>query len=155
MGQDTEFRSDLAAALLMEKIVRETYASARSSDIQPLQWSILRYIERTPVKDCAVSRIADYLGLTHAPVVRAAKTLVKRGLINQRPNPIDARSNVLSLTDLGYETLATDPILVVVDRLKRLPEGEREVFKRLIRSLSITPGKNEIGGNEKTSRRRR
>ncbi len=154
MGQDTEFRSDLAAALLIEKIVRETYASARSKDIQPLQWSILRYVGRAAEQECTVIRIAAYLGLTHAPVVRAAKTLVKRGLIDQKPNPLDARSNILSLTEMGYESLATDPILGVVDRLQRLSEGEREVFKRLIRSLSITPEQNEIGGNEKTSHRR-
>lgn len=154
MGQDAEFKSDLAAALLIEKIIRETYASARSSDIQPLQWSILRYVERTPAQDCAASRIAAYLGLTHAPVVRAVKTLVKRGLIKQERNPRDARSNILSLTELGYETLTADPILKVVERLQRLPEGERELFKRLVRSLSITPEQNEIGGNEKTSRRR-
>ena len=154
MGQDAEFRSDLAAALLIEKIVRETYASARSKEIQPLQWSILRYVGRSTEQECTMIRIAAYLGLTHAPVVRAIKTLVKRGLIDQKPNPFDARSHVLSLTELGYEKLATDPILGVVERIQRLPEGEREVFKRLIRSLSITPEQNEIGGNEKTSRRR-
>ena len=42
MNDTNDRRSTYAAAMLMEKLVRDIYAMKGSGEIQPLQWTILR-----------------------------------------------------------------------------------------------------------------
>lgn len=151
MQNGAEMRSDRAAVILIEKMVRDMYQSKASSEIQPLQWSILRYLERTPEPRRTMSWVTSFLGLTHAPVVRAINTLVRRGLVEQQPNPTDARSNILSLTVIGLNTLANDPILGVVRRMSNLPDGEREQFRKTVRTLAMDLNNEEVGAGENSS----
>lgn len=128
-------KADYAAALLLEKIVRDTYSVRDSGYIQPLQWSILRYLGSEPVHRCTMTNVRSFLGLTHAPVVRAINTLVKRGLVEQRTNPSDARSKLLALTNAGSETVRTDPMRRVAKLIASLPDSDREKFQLVIREL--------------------
>ena len=128
-------KADYAAALLLEKIVRDTYSVRDSGYIQPLQWSILRYLGSGPVHRCTMTNVRSFLGLTHAPVVRAINTLVKRGLVEQRTNPSDARSKLLALTNAGSETVRTDPMRRVAKLIASLPDSDREKFQLVIREL--------------------
>ncbi len=130
--------SDLAAAALVEQMVRTAYGSRVSADIQPLQWSIIRYISRTPRERCTLSWIKSYLGRTHAPVSRAIKKLVERELIVPRPNPDDARSSLLELTETGMEIAKADPLLRIVDSIGKLPPGDRKRFRDLVRTVALT-----------------
>jgi DNA-binding MarR family transcriptional regulator len=155
MHHSDQNRNDMAAAILLEKIVRDMYVSKASSEIQPLQWSILRYLRQSPEDRCNVARIKDFLGLTHSPVVRAVNTLVKRGLAEQRTNPSDARSKIVSPTELGLGTLAQDPILKVAERIRRLPEDERERLHKIIRALALDTGNWGSSGDEESSTDRR
>ncbi len=122
----------------MERVVRDAYGSMCSSEIQPLQWSILRYLDAFPKRRCTMSLVAAFLGLTHAPVVRAISTLVKRGLVEQVANPEDARSKLLVLSKTGVEMLHTDPILKIVERLWALPEIDLITFKKSIRAMALS-----------------
>ncbi|RBO55181.1 hypothetical protein DSD19_00055 [Rhodovulum sp. BSW8] len=131
-------RSDLAAAVLMERIVRDAYDSKSSSAIQPLQWSILRYVERSPEDRCTLTLIASYLGLTHAPVSRAVRTMRDRGLVGQRSHPRDARSAIISLTEAGRAALELDPIRKIGLLVGTLPDSERAAIKRALRSIAIS-----------------
>ena len=144
-------RNDIAAAILLEKIARDMYASKASREIQPLQWSILRYLRQSPEDRCTVARIKDFLGLTHAPVVRAVSTLAKRGLVALKSNPSDARSRIILLTDSGFRALAEDPILRVVESIRRLSEDERERFRKTIRALALDISDWGPSGDEESS----
>jgi DNA-binding MarR family transcriptional regulator len=140
-------RSNYAAALLMEKIVRDTYSMKGSGEIQPLQWSILRYLQTAQTQGCTVSKISGFLGMTHAPVVRAVNTLARRGLVGQTANPEDARSKLLSLTPKGIDKMKDDPILRVVRYLESQPPLEQEQFKKFVRTLVLRTGVSEHGDN--------
>ncbi len=145
MATTQENRSELAAAMLLEKIVRDTYSAKSSKEIQPLQWSILRYLDRNPAQRCTMSWVKSFLGLTHAPVVRAINTLVSRELVRQEPNPNDARSNLLFLTEQGKRALELDPIAKVANRMRELPEEERKTLMRSIRSLALSTASAKEG----------
>lgn len=136
-------KSDIAAAILLEKVIRDSYDKKAASEIQPLQWSILRYLEGAPEPRRTMTWIRSYLGLTHAPVVRAINTLKKRDLVIQTEYPDDARSKLLSLTESGLETLKSDPILGVAQHLHSLPEEERQMFRNLIRTLAMNTGNSD------------
>ncbi|MBK5922335.1 hypothetical protein CCR90_00805 [Rhodovulum sulfidophilum] len=130
-------RSDLAAAVLMERIVRGAYDTRNSSEIQPLQWSILRYLDGFAEDRCTLTLITSFLGLTHAPVSRAVRTMRDRGLVRQRSHPRDARSAIILLTDAGRSALELDPIRKIALLLGTLPDADRSAIKRALRSIAI------------------
>jgi DNA-binding MarR family transcriptional regulator len=127
----------IASVVLLERFVRDIYPAKHSSAVQPLQWSILRYISRMPAERCEVRWIAQYLGITRAPVTRAIATLEARNLVCQSTSGVDARTNTVTLTDLGLATLADDPILSAADRIRGLSEVEQAQFIKSIRSLAL------------------
>lgn len=128
-------KKDVAAAILMEKIVRDVYSNKGSREVQPLQWSILRYLERATANSSDLTSIARFLGLTLSPVSRAVQTLERRGLVTKRPDPQSGRAVVVSLSSEGLATLEADPILKIAKKINVLPEDEREQFRNALRSL--------------------
>jgi DNA-binding MarR family transcriptional regulator len=155
MGENSDQRSSFAAALLLESIIRRIYSEKSSCEIQPLQWSILRYLDSSPKTGCTVSKISGFLGVTHAPVVRAITTLTKRGLVTQSENPADARSKLLSLTPKGIAKMTSDPILRVVDYLEAQPRLEREQFKKFIRGMVLSTQGDGFADDAKDTANRR
>lgn len=128
----------VAAALLIERTARDIYEERSSSAVQPLQWSILRFLESSPTSDARVAVIAKYLGTHHAPVSRAVATLAKRGLVEKDTRAGPARTAPIVLTDLGREALEQDPIKKVAERLETLPERERRVFEKVLTYLAMS-----------------
>lgn len=130
-------KSDLAAAVLIEKIVRATYPSREPGAIQPLQWSILRFLARASKEQCTAHMVANFLGITAAPTSRAIQTLVKRGFLKQEKNKLDARSNILILLEPAQEALKQDPLIRLAECVSNLPEGDKAVFKKALERLVI------------------
>ena len=126
-----------AAATLLERMIRDIYGDKGSSAVQPLQWSILRYLRKTSADRNELRWIARYLGLTRAPVARALKTLESRGYVEQAISPADNRTKTVSLTVEGREKLNEDPIKVIADRILSLPKAEKLQFIRSIRTISL------------------
>jgi DNA-binding MarR family transcriptional regulator len=144
MKYEVDNKRLIASVVLMERLVRDIYPARQSSAIQPLQWSILRYISRMPVERCEVRWIAQFLGLTRAPVTRAIATLEARNLVNQKVSCVDARMKTVTLTEFGAETLLDDPIKLAAVRIRTLPDADQEQFVRAIRSLALEEGREEI-----------
>lgn len=150
-------KASVAAAVLLERLIRDTYTARHSSEIQPLQWSILRYLARTPEDQRQLRRIAPFLNLTPSPVARAIITLAQRGLVTQSISKADSRIKTITLTRLGLEALEQDPIVAVASRIEALPERERQDFIRSVRTLALDTAHHpkpvdEDGGNTDTSR---
>lgn len=131
--QNTEFR----VLLLLERAVRQTYADRRSSAIQPLQWSILRYLYDEPQPRRQLRHLAEYLNLTRAPVARAVKTLEARKFVVQADGLADMRTKTIDLTTAGVEVLASDPMKSVARRLASLPETDRAFFRDVIEQVFL------------------
>lgn len=144
MTQDVDNKKLIASVVLLERFVRDIYPTKHSSAIQPLQWSILRYLERMPVERCEPRWIAKFLGLTRAPVTRAIATLERHDYVHQITNGDDARTKTIALTPLGSSTLASDPILDAVKQIRALPEIEQTHFINAIRSIAL----NSVGSND-------
>ena len=134
--------------MLIEKLVRDIYKSRAPGEIQPLQWSILRFLERAETGQRTVGWISRYLGLTPAPVSRALNTLSKRGLVASEPNPEDARSRMIWLTPLGKRTVAQDPLLELAKKLRALPEADRLNLQAVLQTLVLdTQTQDREGAN--------
>ncbi len=144
-GSNDMQKSDLAAALLIEKVVRDAYSARRPGEVQPLQWAILRYLQRAEDTQRTPTWIARYVGVTAAPVSRALKTLEARGAILTSPSQRDARSIDVRLTPLGEALLREDPIRYVAAQIAHLPEDERAHFKQTLQTLVQRLGTNGKG----------
>jgi DNA-binding MarR family transcriptional regulator len=137
MKQEVDDKRLIASVVLLERFVQDIYPAKQSSAIQPLQWSILRYLVRTPSDRCEVRWIAQFLGLTRAPVTRAIATLEARNMVSQQVSGVDARTKTVTLTEFGIRTLVQDPILLAVERIRILPKADQELFVRSVRSLAL------------------
>tara|TARA_R110002094_G_scaffold109225_3_gene106939 strand:- start:7490 stop:7933 length:444 start_codon:yes stop_codon:yes gene_type:complete len=135
--QESDVKKLIASVVLLERFVRDIYPAKHSSAIQPLQWSILRYLARMPYDRCEVRWIAQFLGLTRAPVTRAVATLEDRNFVSQETSSQDARTKTITLTDLGIATLESDPIMDAADRIRALPEIDQAQFINSVRSLAL------------------
>ncbi|HMR36369.1 MarR family transcriptional regulator [uncultured Paracoccus sp.] len=125
----------LASAVLLEKVVRDAYEKRQSSEVQPLQWSILRYLSMSSEDRSTISWIAGFLGITHAPVVRAVKTLQQRNYVALHPNPADGRSKIVRLSEQGLAQLNDDPLLAVAERIEMLAEDEKMALISSVKQL--------------------
>lgn len=127
----------VAAALLMERTVRQVYEDRTSSAVQPLQWAILRFLQSRPTSDARVATIAKYLGTTHAPISRAISTLTNRGLVAKVDGDGSSRTAPLVLTEKGRQMLTYDPILQVAKKIAALPDRERKLFEQVLMALAM------------------
>ena len=144
MKEGVDSKRLMASVVLLERFVRDMYTTKHSSSIQPLQWSILRYLARSSADRCEVRWIARFLGLTRAPVTRAIATLEARKLVSQQISGEDARTKTVTLTELGVKALAEDPIVLAAERIRILPEIDQEQFVRSIKSLALNFGSNDL-----------
>ena len=135
--KSADTKTDLAAAVLIERLVQDSYAPRVSDAIQPLQWSIMRYLNNATELRRTMSHARDFLGLTHAPVVRAIKKLGTRGLVAYAPHPTDSRSAILNLTDAGRDALDSDPMLRIVERMHKLSSDERRFLQKVVQKLAL------------------
>ena len=127
----------VGVALIMEELVRSAYRDRQSKDVQPLQWSILRYLSTSSVTGVPLTSIAAYCGVTAAPVSRAIKTLEKRGFVQKDEKQEDRRSLSVRITSQGLEALEDDPILRIAYKLNQLTEEEMRVVARCLRRIIL------------------
>jgi DNA-binding MarR family transcriptional regulator len=140
MTEELDDKKLIASVVLLERFIRDIYPTKHSSAIQPLQWSILRYLDRMPVERCEPRWIAKFLGLTRAPVTRAIATLERHDYVQQIDSGDDARTKTIALTPIGIKTLASDPILNAVKHIRALPKDDQAQFINSIRSIALNSG---------------
>ena len=139
MGEDK--RKLIGLATLYEQVVRATYDKRGPSELQPAQWSALRFFQRAGKGARTVSGLAAYLGVTMGPASRAARALERNGLLVSERNPDDARSVIFTLTPDGIARLRDDPLIRLVRALGNLDAPEQEALSQIVLKLSKSLGK--------------
>lgn len=86
-----------ASGQLITEIDRGTRA-AGFTDLRPTHGFIFARIASSPV---GVTEIADHLGVTKQAASQLVDELVRKGYVNKRPHPTDARAKLVVLTDRG------------------------------------------------------
>lgn len=111
-------------ALLMEQTCRQVYDHKQPQALHAVQWSALRYFNNLEETARNVAGLAAYLGVTSGPASRTAASLVKRNFLSSAPSPLDSRSRLFAITDLGRSTLCNDPINHAAATLNGLNDDE-------------------------------
>ncbi len=107
-GSDGTFRALIQDILVMAKELQALRARlARSLGVSEPQYRVFLAIAQLEAKDgVSVSQVAGHLGLSGAFVTMETRGLVRRGLVVKRPDPLDGRAVLLSLTEKGRGSLA-------------------------------------------------
>ncbi|MFC5356252.1 MarR family winged helix-turn-helix transcriptional regulator [Azospirillum himalayense] len=117
-------------ATVVENTSRLLHASGHAEGLYPAQWVALRYFAEMSEAQRTASALARFQDLAIASVARTVVTLVDKGLLTKRPNPRDARADVLDLTEKGRELLKNDPRLALERALAEIPDEDIESYAR-------------------------
>lgn len=112
-------------AALAERIGRLLDTGAHGSGLLPVHWEVLRYLDRANRFSRSPVALTAYLGSTKSTVSQTVKTLEQKGLVRIRVEPGDRRRRRLSLTALGRQRLAHDPLSRLTDAVHQLPRAAR------------------------------
>lgn len=138
-----------ATAGLLERIGRLLATDAHSSGLAPVQWEVLRYLDRANEFSRSSAALTAYLGSTKGTVSQTVKALEQRGLVTNQPSKQDRRRNRLSLTATGKKLLLDDPMMVWPRALSALPETEQQRFhqtlEKLVRDRLQSQGRQAFG----------
>lgn len=111
--------------------------AARELDVHGLSFSEVRLLNalRTDAEGRRPSDLAAELHLTPSGVTRALLPLEKRGIVERRRDPGDARSSLAALTPAG-RTLVNEALEHAGERstriLRRLSVGQAKQLQRLL-----------------------
>jgi DNA-binding MarR family transcriptional regulator len=110
----------------LERLTRLIRADEHTGDLNPAQWSALRYLSRCNRFSNAPAALTRYLGATKGTVSQTLIALQRKGLIEKSARPGEARSVVLSITEEGERRLQADPWRILDELLGRRHEEQEQ-----------------------------
>jgi DNA-binding MarR family transcriptional regulator len=102
------------------------------------QYKIIKYLYAAPADSVRLVDLEAFYSMTHPAVIDVVKVLEKKGYCERIPNPADARSKILSLTERAYaergelEALGDEMEEAVT---ANLDDAERTQLAALLRKL--------------------
>lgn len=107
-------------------------------DITPSQFKVLKFVMRSPEGTVRQVDVEHCFSMTNPTVTGLVNNLEKNGLVKRAPNPKDARSKVIVLTDKA-KGMQTDLLKVGAsledEFTKELDADEKEQLKALLKKL--------------------
>ena len=123
------------AALTFEKMANPLL---QKYDLTDAQYKMLKYLFAHQAEAVRQVDLEKYYSMTHPTAIGLLDTLEKKGFVIRRPNPEDARSRVISLTDKSLSM--QDKLVGMGETLekeftKALTEEERTQLVKLLQKL--------------------
>jgi DNA-binding MarR family transcriptional regulator len=122
-------------ASLIEQLARYVNSLCWTEDMQPAQWSALRYFALAGTRARTVMGLATFQGTNPATASRTIAVLTRRGLLDSVPVADDRRSRTINLTESGRDLLARDPLLRVEEAVGTMPTALQARFGADIQGL--------------------
>lgn len=102
-------------------------------ELTPTQWAALAKLWQTG--PTSQNRLGRLTGMDASTIRGVVNRLIKRGLVDTRPDPEDARLLLIGLTREGtqlYRALAAQALAITEETLSPLDKTERETLMRLL-----------------------
>ncbi len=106
-------KTDADPVEALERLTRLIRAEEHTGDLNPAQWSALRYLARCNRFSNSPAGLTRYLGATKGTISQTLMALERKGLITKSARPEEARSIALVLTEAGEQRLLADPWTVL------------------------------------------
>lgn len=110
-------------------------------ELHSADFAVLATLVRLAAESVPQRGLGAELGLSAATISLRVDRLVRRGLVERRPDPDDGRGTLISLTARGrelFEACAPDHLVNAEDLLAGLTEAERDDLGRLLGKLLYT-----------------
>jgi len=124
-------------AALLERVGRLLSAEAHAEGLLPVQWEVLRYLERANRFSRTAAAITAYLGITKGTVSQTLNALEANGLVKKRVSAKDRRSKHLTLTKKGLGMLRRDPLAATVRAIDGLGSSVQQALHKNLESLLV------------------
>lgn len=102
--------SSAQIAVLVERLGRLARGLQHRGGTKPVQWEVLRYLQRANRISRNPGALADFLGSTRGTVSQTLITLEKKGLLVRSPSRFDGRGMEVELTEAGRKLIADNPL---------------------------------------------
>lgn len=123
----------------------DSRALAKQTSLNPSQFILLQLLKSK--KFMTPGEIAKNMSLAHATVSTLTEKLRKNGLVKREASSTDKRSQTISLTELGRETLFKAPDILqrhFEKRFETIREEEQEQIVFVLKQLSSILGADDI-----------
>ncbi len=123
----------------------DSRALAKQSNLNPSQFILLQLLNSK--KFMTPGEIAKNMSLAHATVSTLTEKLRKTGLVRRETCTADKRSQTISLTELGRETLFNAPDILqrrFEKQFENVREEEQEQIVFVLKQLSSILGADDI-----------
>ena len=122
-------------ASLIERIGRLLNSDAHAGGLLPVQWEVLRYLDRANRFSRTPAALTAYLGLTKGTVSQTLRVLEGRGLVHKGVDPRDRRRKRLSLSGKARRVLMNDPLAATAAAATHLSDPRRESLAGALESI--------------------
>jgi DNA-binding MarR family transcriptional regulator len=126
------------SAELMYQAVRLAQGGDGDTDLNPAEWTALRYLARANQTSRTPSALAKFQATTRGTTSQVIKALENGGYLVRLQSKTDKRNVNLSLTDKGRQALARDPFDGLIHAVGSLePEAQETMHVNLLRVLGV------------------
>ncbi len=122
-------------AALIERIGRLLNTEAHSEGLLPVQWEVLRYLNKANRFSRTPAALTAYLGLTKGTVSQSLNTLETRGLVKKQVDRHDRRSKQLFLTKKADSLLLRDPLDGTVSAINELTKSSQQGIAKGLQAI--------------------
>ena len=128
-GRDDDVSAGPILARL-ERLSRLIRSASQTEGLNAAQWEALRYLARANSFSNSPGALARYLGATKGTISQTVMALIKKGAIAKTSRGDDARSVVLTLTEVGQKALHDDPLLAQEKTIGKLGDKTAKRFAK-------------------------
>jgi DNA-binding MarR family transcriptional regulator len=125
-----------AVADVIAHIGRRLQSLAYSENLNPAQWSLLRFLARSNVSARTSTGFSRFHLTTKTAAAQTVDALVRKKLVRSTAHPHDQRAKLLELTAAGARMLQRDPMNELVAALERLPPEDLHQLARITSALA-------------------
>jgi len=123
-------------AVLLEQTARMIHIQSHRGGLFSAQWTALRYFAFQPEHLRTTADLMRYQGISLTTAARTVRTLIKRGLIETKPNPRSKRAHLNEVTAEGFRLLENDPLHDLERVLMRLSPERRTALALVLEDLT-------------------
>lgn len=120
---------------LLERLGRQIVNDGHHQGLKPVQWEVLRFLDRANRFSRSPTALTTYLGSTKGTVSQTLMALERKGWVRKQPLARDKRSVELQLTAAGRELLTHDPLSRLEGAVDPIASEQRVELEAMLRRI--------------------
>jgi DNA-binding MarR family transcriptional regulator len=125
-----------AVSDVLEHIGRRMQKLAYSENLNPAQWTLLRFLAHSNPSARTPTGFARFHLTTKNAAAQTIDALLRKKLIRTAAHPHDQRAKLLELTPKGFRMLQRDPRNALIAVLEKMSESDLHQLARLTGALA-------------------